>query len=127
MKTVISVHCGNSPKMEKITSLSVALAKRDVDTAKTYVGENFTWSAVGSDETIYYDELGETLSEQPEVTSLTISNAMSHGKVAMCEGELLFANGDRLAFCTVAEFVNTAKNALIKSAHSYFVKVKNND
>lgn len=127
MKIDVLVHCGNSPKMEQVINLTSALAKRSPDAAREYVREDFRWSTVGGDKMIRFDELDEKLPQRPEVTSLTICNAMSHGKVAMCEGKLLFADGDKLAFCTVVEFANTAKKALIKSAHTYFVKVKSND
>lgn len=127
MKIDVLVHCGNAPKMEQVINLTSALAKRDPDAVRSHVREDFTWSVVGNYEIINFDELDKKLPQRPEVKSLTVSNAMSHGKVAMCEGKLLFADGDKLAFCTVVEFANTAKNALIKSAHSYFVKVKNND
>lgn len=122
MKTSVMFHCGNAPKMERVIDLTIALAKRDFSTAKPHVREDFVWKTVGSVDAIRYDELSEELPKRPEVKQLTISNALSHGNGAMCEGELVFQDGDKLYFCTVVEFVNTAKDALVKSAHTYFVK-----
>ena len=122
MKTNVMFHCGNAPKMERAIDLTIALAKKDFDTVKPHVREDFVWTTVGSDETIHYNQIRQKLSLRPEVKTLTINNALSHGNGAMCEGEMLFSDGDSSSFCMVVEFVNTAKDALVKSAHTYFVK-----
>lgn len=122
MKTSVMFHCGNAPKMERVIDLTIALAKRDFGAVKPHVREDFVWKTVGSVETISYDELNEKLAKRPEVRLLTIDNALSHGNGAMCEGEIVFTDGDALYFCMVVEFVNTAKDALVKSARAYFVK-----
>ncbi len=121
MKTSVMVHCGNAPKMEQVIDLTLALAKRDAAAVKKHVREDFVWSTVGSDEQVGYDDLANVLPARPAVAGATVSNAMSHGNAAMCEGVFEFADGDKLYFCMVVQFVNTAKDALIKSAHTYYI------
>lgn len=123
MKTEILFHCGNAPKMERVIELTVALAGKHASDAKSHVSEDFTWREVGGDEALHYDELDEKLSKRPSVKLLKIDNALSHGNGAMCEGVMEFDDGDRLHFCMVVEFVNTAKDALVKRAHSYYVAI----
>lgn len=120
MKTEIMVHCGNAPKMERVIELTVALASKNASEAKTHVREDFTWHEIGADNVLHYAELDEELLKRPNVKLLKIDNALSHGNGAMCEGMLEFEDGDKLYFCMVVEFVNTAKDALVKSAHTYF-------
>ncbi|GAB2318303.1 hypothetical protein IRB23SM22_05610 [Alkalibacterium sp. s-m-22] len=120
MKTEIMVHCGNSPKMERVIDLTAALAGKDAELVKQYVRDDFTWKTVGEDAVISFEKLNKELDNRPPVKELSVTNALSHGNGAMCEGTLLFEDGDVLQFCTVVKFVNTAKNALIKEAHTYF-------
>lgn len=122
MKTEVMFHCGNAPKMERVVELTIALAKKDVNLVKLHVREDFVWKTVGKDEVISFDELTDALEQKPAVMELNIENALSHGNGAMCEGMLSFEDGSKMYFCNVVKFVNTAKDALVKEAHSYFVK-----
>jgi len=121
MKIKVMFHCGNSPKMERVIELTIALAKKDVNLIKLYTHESFIWNTVGNDGLISFDNMVHELAKKPTVTELNIENALSHGNSAMCEGTLSFADGAFLYFCNVVKFVNTAKDALIKEAHTYFV------
>jgi len=116
------VHCGNAPKMERVVELTIALAKKDVNLVKLHVREDFVWKSVGKDEVIPLDELTDALELKPTVMELNIENALSHGNGAMCEGTISFEDGSLVYFCNVVKFVNTAKDALVKEAHTYFVK-----
>lgn len=122
MKANVMFHCGNAPKMETVINLTIALAKKDAAEAQKHVREDFTWKTVGKDDTIKYEELATELPKRPAVKELTVENALSHGDGAMCEGTLVFEDGDELYFCNVVKFVNTAKDALVKGMYSYFVK-----
>jgi len=68
------------------------------------------------------DELTDVLEQKPAVMELNIENALSHGNGAMCEGTMIFEDGSLVYFCNVVKFVNTSKDALVKEAHTYFVK-----
>lgn len=122
MKREVLFHCGNAPKMERVIDLTLALAERDVAVVKTHVREDFVWRTVGADDEITYDQLADVLPNRPAVDKVTVENALSHGNGAMCEGLLEFADGDQLRFCMVVEFVNTGKDALVKTAHTYYVR-----
>ncbi|QNO15355.1 hypothetical protein HYG86_11575 [Alkalicella caledoniensis] len=122
MKTEVMFHCGNAPKMERVIELTIALAKKDVNLVKSHVREDFVWKTVGEDDVILFEDLTQKLARRPTVTKLNVENALSHGNGAMCEGTLSFEDGSLLYFCNVVKFVNTAKDALVKEAHTYFVK-----
>lgn len=122
MKTEVMFHCGNSPKMERVIELTIALAKKDVNLVKSHVREDFVWKTVGKEEVISFDDLTQALEERPEVTELKVENSLSHGNGAMCEGTLSFEDGSLIYFCNVVKFVNTAKDALIKEARTYFIE-----
>ncbi len=121
MTTEVMLHCGNAPKMERVIDLTVALANRDLDAVRQHVREDFVWSTVGRDNAISFEDLAAELPGRPDVVELRIENALSHGNGAMCEGTLLLEDGDLLYFCNVVRFVNTAKDALVKTAHTYLV------
>ncbi|GEK88271.1 hypothetical protein SAMN04488100_11817 [Alkalibacterium putridalgicola] len=122
MKTDVMVHCGNSPKMERVIDLTVALAAKDADSVKSIVREDFVWKTVGQEALISFEDLSQKLAKRPDVTEIKVENALSHGKGAMCEGTLNFEDGDVLSFCNVITFSSTAKDALVKEAHTYFIK-----
>ncbi len=120
MQKKILVHCGNAPKMERVIDLTVALAARDVAGVQRHVRDDFVWSHASGDTILTYASLGDTLPGRPEVAKLSVDNALSHGNGAMAEGELEFADGDRLRYCMVVQFTSTAKDAVVKAAHTYF-------
>lgn len=126
MKTEIMVHCGNAPKMERVIELTIAMAKIDIDSVKQHVRDDFVWKIVGEDDVVALNELAHVLGEKPEIVTLNIQNALSHGNGAMCEGTVSLKDGSLLYFCTVVKFVNTTKNALVKEAHTYFVENSRN-
>ncbi|ABX81387.1 hypothetical protein [Acholeplasma laidlawii] len=122
MKLEVMYHCGNAPKMERVIDLTIALSKKDIDTVKTHVREDFTWKIVGENHVVKLEQLSQTLTTKPQILELIVKNALSHGKGAMCEGIMTFNNGLTYEFCNIVQFVNTAKDALIKEAHTYFIK-----
>lgn len=124
MKKDILVHCGNAPKMERVIDLTVALAARDVDGVFVHVRDDFVWTDANGETIVKYAQLQDILLVRPEVRRVSVDNALSHGNGAMCEGVLEFTDGDRLRYCMVVQFVNTAKDALVKSAHTYFIETK---
>lgn len=121
MKTKVMFHCGNAPKMERVVELTIALVKKDVNLVKSHVREDFVWKTVGKDDVISFHDLTQELAKRPTVMEINVENALSHGNGAMCEGTLSFEDGGLLYFCNVVKFVNTAKDALVKEAHTYFV------
>lgn len=121
MNVNVFPNCGNAPKMGAVVDVTIALAGRDTEATKQLVRDDFEFSSVGSEEVIHYSTLTDELAKRPEVRTMTVSNGMSHGKAAMCEGTMEFVDDDVLHFCAVAEFANTAKDALITSLRMYAV------
>ena len=121
MKTEIMFHCGNAPKMERVIELTVALARNDLSLIKENVRQDFVWKIKGEDESTSLNDLTLVFDKWPTTSKLTVVNALSHGNGAMCEGELLLEDGKLVYFCNVVQFVNTAKDALVKEAHTYFI------
>lgn len=117
----ILVHCGNAPKMERVIDLTVALAARDVAAVLLHVRDDFVWSDASGEEILTYETLKNVLANRPEVKKLSVDNALSHGNGAMCEGVLEFADGDKLRYCMIVKFTSTAKDAVVKAAHTYFL------
>lgn len=117
----VMVHCGNAPKMERVIDLTVSLAARDEAAAKTHLRDDFTWTEVGMGRIADFSSLGAALAARPEVSSIAIENALSHGNGAMCEGWFERIDGRAFHFCSVAKFVSTAKNAAVKALHMYLI------
>lgn len=121
MKTEIMFRCGNAPKMERVIELTIAMAKNDVSLIMDNVRQDFIWKIIGEDESFSLNDLAVAFEKWSNVSYLTVENALSHGNGAMCEGQLLLEDGKILNFCNVVKFVNTAKDAFIKEAHTYFI------
>jgi len=52
---------------------------------------------------------------------LTISNIITHGKIAAVDGELELDNGFQLSFCDIYRFTGAGTNAKIKEITAYVV------
>ena len=122
MNTEVMFHCGNAPKMERVIELTIALAGRDENAAKVHLREDFVWTEVGAGKIADYSTLGDSLSRRQPVSIIKIDNGLSHGNGAMCEGVIEYTDNKSFYFCSVAQFVNTAKNALVKSLHVYVIE-----
>lgn len=106
--------------MQHVVNLVIALAAREVTSAIELVAPTFTWTDPDGSPVLDFTALAARLPQRPEVTHLTITNTMSHGKHGMAEGAMTFADGDAVHFCAVAQFTSTAKTALISAVHFYF-------
>lgn len=122
MNIRIFPNCNNAPKMGAVIDLTVALAGKDYAAVESLVRDDFTWSTVGDTSITKFEQLKNELTQRPSVAEIEVTNGMSHGAAAMCEGTMEFTDGDKLFFCAVAQFVNTAKDARIKALHMYYVK-----
>ena len=114
-------HCGNAPKMERVIDLTIAFAKKDIDFIYSNVSKDFIWGIVGRNNKTTLNELAQEFSNISTITKLTIDNALSHGKEAMCEGTVTFEGDKLFYFCNVVKYTSTAKNAMVKEAHTYYV------
>ncbi|MFT4147534.1 MAG: hypothetical protein QM632_01885 [Micrococcaceae bacterium] len=123
METKVFFSCNNAPKMARIVDISIAIAERDIEALKPHVRDDFTLSIVGTDLNYTLDELVHELPKDPAVKTIEVTNALSHGNGGMAEGTMERTNGTRYQFCHVARFVNTAKDALVKNVHMYFVQL----
>ena len=121
MKVDVMFRCGNAPKMERVIDLTIAIANKNLNQIKAHVREDFKWKIVGEEVVFSLDEITQVLAKKPIISAIKVENALSHGNGAMCEGILTLDHGDILHFCNVVTFVNTAKDALIKEAHTYLI------
>lgn len=121
MKVDVMFHCGNAPKMERVIDLTIAMANKNLNQIKAHVREDFKWKIVGEEVLFSLEDMSQVLANKPKVSAIKIENALSHGNGAMCEGILTLDHGNTLRFCHVVTFVNTAKNAQIKEAHTYLI------
>lgn len=124
MKTEVFPNCGNSPKLAAVIDLSLSLISGDVEKIIALVREDFTYSAVGSDHSLNYTDVKSGMPIFSSPSKIVIESGLSHGNGAMCEGIIKLNNGKIVNFCFVATFVNTARDALIKKLHAYYVSTE---
>lgn len=120
MEIFVNTSCKNAPKKERTIDLVLAFIKKDEAVLKTLVTKDFTYHTVG-DKTYYnLNNLSDFLNSY-NIEKITIDNALSHGNGAMAEGIIILKDTKNVRFCLVTQFKSTLNNALIKSAHCYFV------
>lgn len=122
MKTSVLMHCNNAPKMARVIDLSIAIGRKDKAGIHTHVRDDFVLKMIGTNETFDLLHIDEVLVRMPDILEMNIINALSHGNAAMCEGTITLKDKSVCNFCFVVKFVNTAKDALIKSGHIYIIK-----
>ena len=123
-KMVLSEDCGNSPKNQFVSDMTVALAQGDIKYILGRVADDFRWEMAGSKvlqgKAAFSEEL-ERLKEDP-VEQLTILHALTHGKTGAVNGTKLLRSGKKIAYCLVFEF-NGAKAASVQGITAYEVEL----
>ena len=119
-KMVLSEDCGNSPKNQFVSDLTVALAQGDIKYALSKVTDDFRWETAGSQvlqgKAAFSNGL-EQLNKDP-VEQLTILHALTHGKAGAVNGTKILRSGKKIAYCLVFEFLG-AKAASVQGITSY--------
>lgn len=116
MDIVIPSDCGNSPRMAIVSQFSVDWAAGNPDAIEPLLAEDASWNLIGADA-----HKGARVPSPPgKITAVEVVVAMSHGKVAACEGVL--HNGDeRISFCHIFRFAGATKTAKITEIRSYLI------
>lgn len=119
-KMVLSEDCGNSPKNQFVSDLTVALAQGDIKYVLSKVTDDFRWETAGSQvlqgKAAFSNGL-EQLNKDP-VEQLTILHALTHGKAGAVNGTKILRSGKKIAYCLVFEFFG-AKAASVQGITSY--------
>lgn len=107
--------CGNSPKNKFAQDVAVALECGEAEPSA--FSEDVTWENPSTEPISGKSAVLEYLGDRPRPSSVTVQNAISHGKVGAASGEVTFADGHTRRFCHVFEFTNTKANcvAVIRS------------
>lgn len=120
MEITIPEDCGNSPRMEIVSQVSVEWAERKTDALHARLADGFQWTFVGAGD----DPSGHTGGAIPDlpgaVESIEILTAISHGKTAACEG-IMHIENKRVDFCHIFRFSGAAKSAKIAEVRTFLI------
>ncbi|MFA7417758.1 MAG: hypothetical protein WCZ19_04380 [Acholeplasma sp.] len=108
--------------MARVIDLSIAIGHKDKACIQTHVRDDFVLKMIGTNDAFDLMHLDEVSVRMPDILEMNITNALSHGNAAMCEGIVTLKDKSVYSFCFVVKFVNTAKHALIKSGQIYIIK-----
>lgn len=124
VKITVGEDCGNAPKKLLLKDFNIAFAERDIDLVADSLSDDITWNIVGDKEVQGKVDFVEALEQtnREQVSELTISKIITHGKEAAVSGIRTLENGKHYAFCDVYEF-SGAKGPQIKTITSYIIKV----
>ncbi|WP_257558148.1 hypothetical protein [Sphingobium sp. CFD-2] len=111
-----SSDCGNSPKNRFAQDVAVALETGNPPT--DMLSERVIWFRLHHDAVKGREAVLQAIREQPEVSSIVIEHAISHGRVGMANGLVIFTDGARKRFCHVLDFTNTKGNC-VAAINSY--------
>ena len=105
-----SKDCGNSPKNTFVQAIAVALEKGKPDP------DDFSPDVVcefGPGDTIRGQKaLADAFDKRGSAAVITVSHAISHGKVGAASGETELATGELRRFCYVITFTNAKANCV---------------
>lgn len=123
IKITTKTNCGNSPKMEFLKNLTIAVVKEDIDFISDSISENVIYKLVGDKTTEGKNEFLSMIKMKAdlEIYELIIEQILSHGKEGAVCGVKLMTNGERYAFSDFYIFKN-AKGQEIISIKSYVIK-----
>jgi len=109
-KILGSRDCGNSPKNRFVQDLAVSMeCGNPIPEA---FDEKVIWEQSSASQMQGKKGLLADLSARPKPATITISHAISHGKVGAASGEVTLPDGNRRRFCHVFEFTNNKANCV---------------
>lgn len=125
-KITTHVDCGNSPKMQYIKDFNIAFASQDIAALLDAVEDNIIWEMVGDRRIEGKESFHEALKEMAagEISELVIHNVIAHGNTGASNGEMIFADGTKIAYCDIYKFSSHSKNAKISQITSYAADLK---
>lgn len=120
----LSEDCGNSPKNQFVSDLTVAMAQGDIQFILDKVSDDIHWEVAGREIIQGKTLLSRELKHQSDdpVEQLTIHHALTHGKAGAVNGTKTLKSGKKIAYCLVFEF-NGAKASSVKRITSYEVDI----
>lgn len=119
---VLSEDCGNSPKNQFVSDLTIAMAQGDIQFILDKVSDDIYWEVAGRGITQGKNLLTRELKHLGEdpVEQLAIHHALTHGKAGAVNGTKTLKSGKKIAYCLVFEF-NGAKASSVKRITAYEV------
>ncbi|WP_261129721.1 nuclear transport factor 2 family protein [Bacillus sp. Marseille-Q3570] len=117
--------CGNSPKKEFLKKFNIAFAENDRAFILENIADDFHWNKIGDRQLKGKEAVEKTLYQMADanITELHIFNIITHGRSASVNGELVFENKKRVAFCDVCMFNGAGKNSKIREITSYVINM----
>ncbi|MGM7702383.1 hypothetical protein ACSVDE_11710 [Pseudalkalibacillus sp. Hm43] len=119
--------CGNSPKGKLIKEITIAFAKRDLDSLSDYISDGFTWEIVGENKINgrenCYNQLCK-MNKDRQVLQIEIKSIITHGREGAVNGSLILDNSKEISFCDIYQFTSAGKNSKIKVLTSYNIELK---
>jgi hypothetical protein len=123
MKIITKTNCGNSPKMEVLKNLTIAIAEKDHNFISDCISEDVVCTWVGDKKIKGKNEFLSVIKTKAdkEISELIIEQILSHGKEGAVCGVKLMTSGERYAFSDFYIFKN-AKGQEIISIKSHVIK-----
>ncbi len=119
--------CGNSPKGKLLKEITIAFAKRNIDSLSDYISESFTWEIVGENKINgredFYNQLCK-MNKDRQVIQIEIKSIITHGREGAVNGSLILDNSKEISFCDIYQFTSAGKNSKIKVLTSYIIEMK---
>ncbi|WP_221567870.1 hypothetical protein [Alkalihalobacillus sp. TS-13] len=123
IKIFCSEDCGNSPKKEMLKKFNIAIAINDRNYFMENLSDDIYWKKAGAQMIEGKEQFAEMLIQNVDgdITELHIYNIITHGRSASVNGELVYKNKQRTAFCHVYNFTGAGKTSKIKEITSYVI------
>lgn len=114
MKIICNPDCENSPKMELIKQLCIAMASVDEGKISEIITDDVTWNIVGEHQVKSKSNFIRALTETCDINlvKLKITSMVAHDKDAAVRGMFNLESGQVFAFSEFYEFVGSKINEI---------------
>lgn len=120
---VVEEDCGNAPKKAVIKDWLVSLAAGETDEVTSQLAEDARWDVVGSETVEGMTDISTVVSKLAAlpVSTLIISNILSHGKRVAANGSLRLQDGREVRFAHFFTFSGHGRTAKISEIATYTI------
>ncbi len=123
MNVVVKEDYGNAPKRVLIKDWLVSLATGEIDAVISQLSEDVRWDVAGSETVEGMTDISTVVSELAAlpVSTLVISNILSHGKWVAADGSLRLQDGREVRFAHFFTFSGHSRKAKISEISTYTI------